>query len=70
MQIAGSDAQCANADFPRLAVWHFASNVKLTRAEQYLKQDRPIIVTDEGIQIDLTDEHNSKADSGRFEMLQ
>jgi hypothetical protein len=52
MQIDRIDVQLSNADSPSTETLEPDSNVKLTSASQFAKQRRPIVSTDDGMQMD------------------
>jgi hypothetical protein len=57
MEIDRSDAQQANADSPSVEIAQPASKVRSESFAQPQKQALPIVSTDEGMQIERSDEH-------------
>jgi hypothetical protein len=58
-----SDEQCEKAEIPTSERLEFDSNVTVARALQEKKQESPISLTEEGIQIDESDEQSENKDS-------
>jgi hypothetical protein len=57
-----------NLDSPRVETWPPGSNVNFERRGQCSKQKLEMILVDEGIQIDSSDEQSVNADSLRIEI--